>query len=340
MTIRAADLDYVLPEALIAREPVVPREAARMLVATRGEDMVHARVADLWKYVGPGDVIVVNTTQSRPSRLRILNGDSATELIAVEPLSEREWVVRLPDSIGVDVGQTFRIDGSDDYVTIARHESGDCWVAKFSDSGESVEAILARSGEIPLPPYATRLPVAQERLLTEFGRDFGSAAPPTAGLHLSNNVLRQCEAAGARIAEVTLHVSLRTSRYRMVDLGNPQLHSEYFTVPTETLDLISGARRTVAIGTTVVRALEAYAMTGQQSGATSIFLSRGHEFRMIDALFTCFQAPRSTMLAMIDAFAGPSWKDVYDVAVAKHYRFLALGDACLFAGQRPRTFRS
>ena len=188
---------------------------------------------------------------------------------------------------------------------------------------------------MPLPPYAEG-PADRSRSRTAFGVDMGSAAPPTAGLHLTSEVLRRCRDRGARIEHVTLHVSLKTSRYRLVDPEHPALHAETFEVPERTVEACRSAGRTIAIGTTVVRALETYFLTGEHSGKTDIFLSRGHRFASVDHLFTNFQAPRSTMLAMIDAFAGDRWLEVYATAVQRGYRFLALGDACLLQGSRAR----
>lgn len=339
MTIAAEDLDYALPRESIATEFAHPRDRARMLVAPADGPCVHATVADLPRFVGPGDVIVLNATQSRASRVALIGPTGPAELIAIEPVEGTRWVARLPPGLVATAGARWEIAGAAAAVTLIEPELGDCWVVEFHTGGDPVEVLLEQHGEVPLPPYADREHVDRERARTTFGYDVGSAAPPTAGLHLTQAVIDGCVRAGATLAEVTLHVSLRTSRYQMVDPADPKLHSERFDVPPETLDALRSADRTIAIGTTVVRALETCAVTGERSGSTSIFLSRGHEFAYVDALFTCFQAPRSTMLAMIDAFAGERWKQAYAEARDGGYRFLALGDACLLTGQRPRTHR-
>ncbi len=337
--ITAEDLDYELPIGAVGRALAEPREAGRLLVAPAGGPFVDATVGELWRFVGPGDLIILNATQSRASRLNVRVGEVETELLAIEPVDEWVWVVRMPADAPVKAGTMLEVAGADARITLLKPDETACWLARFASPSSSVEDLLEAAGSVPLPPYASDLAPDRSRVRTTFGHDLGSAAPPTAGLHLSTETLERCLDAGAEIAEVTLHVSLRTSRYRMVDPARPKLHSERFEVSEQTLEACRSAQRTIAIGTTVVRALETCASTGEAAGSTSIFLTRGHRFAYVDVLFTNFQAPRSTMLAMLDAFAGPRWRGLYETGIERGYRFLALGDACLVTGQRPRTMR-
>lgn len=250
-------------------------------------------------------------------------------MIVIEPVPQSdEWVVRFPPSAAPSPGQ-YPVVGDDTLVEVRAPESDDCWIVRFLVPDGDVEAFLERAGRVPMPPYATNPDVDPTRARTTFGRIMGSAPPPTAGLHFTPEILEACRQAGADIAEIMLHVSLRRSRYRLVSIDRPALHSEQFDVPEETIEACARAKRRIAIGTTVVRALESFAETGDRQGQTSIFLRRGHQFQMVDTLITNFQAPQSTMLAMIDAFAGPRWKQLYTAAIERRYRFLALGDATM-----------
>jgi S-adenosylmethionine:tRNA ribosyltransferase-isomerase len=339
VSVTAGDLAYELPSESVARHFADPRESARMLLAPKQGDLIDAHVVDLPTRVGSGDVIIINSTQSRASLLRTWTPDGPQELLVIEPVGGDRWIVRLPPGHRPERGCYLEVVGADAAVTLLEEDSGDCWVARMECPGRDPEQLLEEVGEVPLPPYAAG-PADRCRARTTFGVDLGSAAPPTAGLHLTTAVLDRCREQGATIEQVTLHVSLKTSRYRLVDPRNPALHAETFEIPARTIEACSSAGRTIAIGTTVVRALETYFLTGQPSGKTDIFISRGHRFAAVDQLFTNFQAPRSTMLAMIDAFAGERWREVYATAVRRGYRFLALGDACLLEGRCRRTFTS
>jgi S-adenosylmethionine:tRNA ribosyltransferase-isomerase len=157
-----------------------------------------------------------------------------------------------------------------------------------------------------------------------------SAAAPTAGLHLTSAVLDRCADRGIEVAAIELAIGLDTFRpVTEAKLENHVIHSEAYDVPTATLDAIERADRVVAVGTTVVRALESAVATGEQRGRTQLFIRPGYEFRAVDLLLTNFHLPRTTLLAMIEAFMGARWRDVYELALREHYRFLSFGDAML-----------
>jgi S-adenosylmethionine:tRNA ribosyltransferase-isomerase len=197
---------------------------------------------------------------------------------------------------------------------------------------EGLLAALDRHGEIPLPPYIHETLADPERCQTVFADRPESVAAPTAGLHLTPAVLDGCRAAGARIETVVLAVGLGTFKPITAErVADHPMHAERYRVPRATLDACAAADRVVAVGTTVVRALESAAATGEPEGSTDLFIRPGHEFRVVDALLTNFHLPRSSLLVLIEAFYGPAWRDLYALARQEGYRFLSFGDAMLLA---------
>ena len=197
------------------------------------------------------------------------------------------------------------------------------WLAK-------VEGDLDLGGEMPLPPYIHPPLREAERYQTVYSRRPVSAAAPTAGLHLTHDVLDRCRRNGIGVATIELAIGLDTFRpVTTAKLEDHVMHSEAYDVPAATLEACAAAERVVAVGTTVVRALESAAATGAPAGRTTLFIRPGFEFRVVDVLLTNFHLPRTTLLAMIDAFVGPRWRDLYETALREGYRFLSFGDAML-----------
>jgi len=191
-------------------------------------------------------------------------------------------------------------------------------------------ALVHRLGTLPLPPYITTALDDPERYQTVFARRPGSAAAPTAGLHLTPNVLDRCVAAGATVAEVDLEVGLGTfAPIRAERVEDHTVHTERYVIPETTVHAIERAERVIAVGTTVVRALESWSATGAPAGTTDLFIRRGHEFAKVDVLLTNFHVPRSSLLVLVDAFVGDRWRDLYATALDRGYRFLSFGDAML-----------
>ena len=191
-------------------------------------------------------------------------------------------------------------------------------------------ATLERHGRMPLPPYITAPLAEPGRYQTVYAAEPGSAAAPTAGLHLTADVLDRLAATGIDTARVELLVGLDT--FKPVNVDDPRehvIHSERYRVPPDVLERARAARRVVAVGTTSVRALESAAVTGQLSGRTRLFIHRPYEWQTVDVMMTNFHLPRTTLLLMIDAFVGERWRRLYDVALAERYRFLSFGDAML-----------
>jgi S-adenosylmethionine:tRNA ribosyltransferase-isomerase len=337
--VRLADLDYVLPEELIAQEPAPSRAAARLLVAERERAPRHEAVRDLPALLRAGDLLVLNDTRVVPARVRGRRPSGGRlELLFVRPAGKDEWeaLVRGTPRVG-------------EHVHLP--EASGAWTAALGDglwrlrveTGGAVLDWLERVGEVPLPPYVRRPqgPTAtdRERYQTVFAAVPGAVAAPTAGLHFTAELLAALEAAGVATARVTLHVGPATFQpLREDDLDRVRLGPERWRVPAETAARVGATRaaggRVVAVGTTTVRTLESAAdpegVLRAGVGETTLFIRPGHRFRCVDGLLTNFHLPRSPLLALVAAFAG--WERVralYEEAVARRYRFYSFGDAML-----------
>ena len=201
-------------------------------------------------------------------------------------------------------------------------------VVRLHTGGRPLLAVLDEIGAVPLPPYITTGIDDPERYQTVYARRPASAAAPTAGLHFTEKLLGRVRAAGAEVVAVELAVGLDTFRpITAARLDDHDMHTEQYCVPAQAQQALDRAGRVVAVGTTVVRCLEAWAATGEACGRTSLFIRRPYEWRVVDALMTNFHMPRSTLLCMLDAFMGPRWRTLYTAALAHGYRFLSFGDA-------------
>jgi S-adenosylmethionine:tRNA ribosyltransferase-isomerase len=195
--------------------------------------------------------------------------------------------------------------------------------------------VLARHGEVPLPPYITTPLQDPERYQTTYAREPSSVAAPTAGLHLTHAVLAEVEAAGAAVVSLELAVGLGTFRpIATAKVEDHRIHSERYRVPASTMARCQDAERVLAIGTTVVRALESAHRTGELEGRTELFLHGDARFDVVDTLVTNFHQPRSSLLALVGAFIGPRWRALYGEALQERYRFLSFGDAMFLSGER------
>lgn len=324
-----AEYDYELPPDAIAQVPAEPRESARLLVALDPDaDPQHRRVSDLPDLVGPGDVLVVNETRVRPSRLLLRKPTGGqVEVLLLEPAAAPgEWRALVRPARRVAPGTRLSATpGAPPVVEVGPPTGRD-------DGSRTVRVLgdLDAHAVLALPPYITTELADPERYQTVYARTPGSVAAPTAGLHLSEDVLARCRRRGADVRTVDLAVGLAT--FRPVSAGRAEdhvMHAERYDVPPETLDACRGARRVVAVGTTTVRALESAAATGRPSGETRLFIRDDYPFRVVDVLLTNFHLPRSTLLLLLAAFAGPGWRRLYGAAREHGYRFLSFGDAML-----------
>jgi len=327
--VRTDDFDYRLPPGAIAQHPVEPRDAARLLVALGGT-IEHRRVSDLPALVGPGDVVAVNDTRVLPARVRVQRATGgAGEVLLLEETADGWWEALVRPARKLRLGEVVIAVAGDGLAFEVGDDLGDGVrsVRPLCD-GSLLEA-LDVAGEMPLPPYITELLDDAERYQTVYSERPASSAAPTAGLHLTPGVLAAIEANGAEVHRVELVVGLGTFRPIVVDdIAEHVMHAERYRVPASTMAAVRSARRTVAIGTTTVRALESAAVGGLE-GSTSIFIRPGYRWQVVDVLMTNFHLPRSSLLVMIEAFCGPGWRELYELALADGYRFLSFGDAML-----------
>lgn len=354
---RTADLDYDLPPQLIAQHPSARREEARLLCLERRTGAVrHQRVLDLPEHLRAGDVLVVNDTRVRPARLRARRATGgAVELLLLEPAPQAgagAWTALVSANRPPRPGEVLAVQAggapTGAGVRLLERSPGGPWTVAPAD-GLDLPGIMARWGELPLPPYIHRAPddgaaaADRERYQTVYAREEGAVAAPTAGLHLTHALLDRVRERGVEVAQVTLHVGLGTFQPIAAETTEGhRMHAEAYAVPEAAAQAVRRARarggRVVAVGTTSVRTLEAAALASPDGlpqagrGSTSLFIEPGFAFRVVDALLTNFHLPRSTLLALVSALAGRERVlAAYREAVAQQYRFYSYGDAMLIA---------
>ena len=304
-----SELDYDLPSELIAQHPAERRDASRLLVFDRASGAVrHRTFAELPDEL-TGELAVVNDTRVVPARIRIERPKG--EVLLLEHEGDGRWLAL--------ARPTRRLNPGDRHgaVELLEHLGEGRWRVRLE--GEP-------SGEAPLPPYIAEPLADPERYQTVYADEAGSAAAPTAGLHFTPELLARLD-----VERVTLHVGLDTFRPLTTEtLEEHELHGERYSVRPEAWERIAAAERVLAVGTTSVRVLETVARNSLLHGRTSLFITPGFEFRRVDALLTNFHLPRSTLLALVMAFAGiEETKRLYRLAVDERYRFYSFGDAML-----------
>ncbi|MBM3676669.1 MAG: tRNA preQ1(34) S-adenosylmethionine ribosyltransferase-isomerase QueA [Actinobacteria bacterium] len=309
---RADELDYALPPELIAQHPAERRDGSRLLVLDRSSGAVeHRRFEDLEQAMGEA-LVVVNDTRVVPARLRLRRASGGTvEILLVERVAGDEWEALARPSRRLRPGE--RLGPVELLVSLGDGR----WRVRLDGEPE---------GETPLPPYITAPLADPDRYQTVYADEAGSAAAPTAGLHFTPELLARLD-----VERVTLHVGLDTFRPLAVEtLSEHRLHGERYRVDPTAWERIGAARRVLAVGTTTTRVLETIARSGELEGRTELFITPGFAFRRVDALLTNFHLPRSTLLALVMAFAGvEATRRAYGEAVAARYRFYSFGDAML-----------
>jgi S-adenosylmethionine:tRNA ribosyltransferase-isomerase len=339
---RIEDLDYELPPDRIAQRPSARREDARLLVVDRGTGTLQdSRIASLGEWLRGNDALAINETRVRPARLKVRRESGGrVELLLVRPEPDGTWRALARPAKKAPPGALLATDGGEVTLeVVARGEEGERVVRVASGD---LDRALAAHGEIPLPPYIHRPadPEDAERYQTVYARVDGAVAAPTAGLHFSPALLDALGARGITAVRLLLHVGPGT--FRPVAEGDPHHHrmdEEWFEVGDDAARALTEARarggRIVAVGTTSVRALEAACdehggVLGPAAGWTRKFIVPPYEFRGVDALLTNFHLPRSTLLLLVAAFAGPDlMRRAYAHAVLGGYRFYSYGDAML-----------
>jgi S-adenosylmethionine:tRNA ribosyltransferase-isomerase len=346
---RRSDYHFELPPRQIAQHPAARRDGARLLwLPPAGPaDGLERTILDLPELLPPDAVVVVNDTRVIPARVRgHKDTGGAVELLFLEAAADGCWRCWARARRPLRAGQVVRTRGGAT-VTLASDRADDGSILVRVDGGGDVLAFLDAHGELPLPPYLERAgglaPDDRERYQTIYAREPGAIAAPTAGLHLTPALLAALADRGATVAPITLHVGLGTfAPVRDDDLAAHVMHVERFTIPPATAALCAAGRPVVAIGTTVVRALES-AATGLHAvrpglGATSLFIrpGTGFRFRVVDHLLTNFHLPESTLLMLVCTFAGAERVlAAYRRAVAAGFRFFSYGDAMLLSRAEP-----
>ena len=342
MALTTAEFDYALPEALIAQEPLRPRDAARLLVV--GETLLEDRgMRDLPGLLRPGDVMVVNDTRVIPARLRARRGEARIEIMLNRAEGDGSWHALIRNARRIRMGDVLAIEGAD--LTARVVEKLDGGAARLAFDGP-LDAALEAAGEMPLPPYITReSPRADDRAdyQTVFAARPGAVAAPTASLHFTQALLDALATRGVERATVTLHVGAGT--FLPVRDGDPaahKLHHEWAELGPDAAATINAARaegrRVLCCGTTALRTLETAALGVPDPrapippfrGLTDLYILPGFAFRAADLLLTNFHLPKSTLLMLVSAFAGPRrMRAAYAHAIAQRYRFFSYGDASL-----------
>jgi len=332
--VRRTDFHYELPDELIAQAPLAERSASRLLTLDGASGALADReFRELPGLVRPGDLLVFNDTRVIPARLFALKESGGkVELLLERP---RQGVVALVHARASKPLRPAMLLQSRGGVIRILEKHGDLWTVELP---EPALAFFERHGQMPLPPYIKREPDAADakRYQSVFARRDGAVAAPTASLHFDQALLEQIEARGARRAFVTLHVGAGTFQpVRTDSVGAHVMHAEFVEVSVETCEAIAATRahggRIIAVGTTVVRALESAAGSGTLApfvGDSSLFIVPGFRFRIVDAIVTNFHLPESTLLMLVSAFAGRDHVlAAYAHAVAARYRFFSYGDA-------------
>ena len=350
-SITAADLEYDLPRQRIAQHPPARRDDARMLVVGRaGGDLRDARITDLPALLRRGDLVVVNDTKVLPAGFaaRRETGGAVHGLYVAEGAPGR-WTVLLRSSGRLRAGEVLGVVGRGvGDVTLELMEAGidGQWTVRVN-TAEPAARVLERIGHTPLPPYIRREGDAHEsadrsRYQTVYAKVPGAIAAPTAGLHLTEGLLDSVRGRGVEIARVTLHVGIGTFKPIGVEnIDEHAMHEERYEIGDEAAEAVAACRvrggRVIGVGTTSVRALESAACDGVRrgctrsgKGTTKLFIRPPYAFRVVDGLLTNFHLPRTTLLALVMAFAGvANTRRAYTHAIRSRYRFYSYGDAML-----------
>ena len=354
MSTRLSDYDFDLPESSIAQLPAERRDMSRLLVLQRATGTLsHRHFRDLREYLNPEDLLVLNDTKVIPARLyghRPTGGK--VEILLLQEKERDVWVALARPGKKLPVGTVVNF-GTDEAPELTAEvldilPGGERMIRLATRTGEPTMALVARLGELPLPPYISGRPEDPDRYQTVYARHEGAVAAPTAGLHFTPELLAELEQKGVNVARVTLHTGLGTFKPVTVeDIREHPMHAEWYSLPEETAQAIreTHARggRVVAVGTTVARTLEHVASEqgGEDlrasSGETRLFIYPGYRFQVVDALVTNFHLPKSTLLMLVSAFiesATPekahgreTLLEAYRVAIAEGYRFYSFGDA-------------
>lgn len=323
---KTSDFDFELPNELIASRPLERRDDSRMLVVPGNVDK---HVRDFIDYLQPGDVVVFNNSRVIPARFNA----SGYEITLHTSETDKIWWGLAKKFNKLNIGDILKTDCGTEIVVLDKNDDSGL---KLEFKSDNVFQLLERIGKMPLPPYMKRSAELddQNRYQTVYAKPIGSMAAPTAGLHFTDELLKQIEQRGAQIVNITLHVGAGTwMPVKSDDLSEHKMHSEWGCITADQAATINAAKRVVAVGTTSLRLLESAATdTGisEFAASTDIFIRPGYKFKCVDVLLTNFHLPKSTLFMLVSAFAGvDEMKSAYKHAVDQKYRFFSYGDCCL-----------
>lgn len=345
---KTQDFDFYLPDALIAQHPTAIRGASRLLLLDGNTGLVQdSMFVETLNLLQAGDVLVLNDTRVIKARLfGEKSSGGKIEVMIERVVDAHHALAQIKASRAPKVGSQLILANQIHAEVTERQD--DLFLLHFTDSSNVLD-LLDQHGNLPLPPYITHAADKQddERYQTVFAANAGAVAAPTAGLHFDEKILAELKAKGVQIAFVTLHVGAGTFKpVKVDDIADHKMHSEIYTIPQSTVDLINQAKsqghKVTAVGTTALRALESSAAltTGLQAGQgeTAIFITPGFEFKVVDRLLTNFHLPKSTLLMLVSAFAGfKNAMHAYQHAINQQYRFFSYGDAMLIERKLSHT---
>lgn len=333
--------DYELPQELIAQTPLEKRDTSRLLILNRENGNInHGHFPDIKNYIKQGDCLVLNDTKVIPARLYGAREDSgrSIELLLLHRLSQTRWETIVRPGKKLKTGHRVVFGDGQLIANVVETLDNGSRIVEFEFEG-IFEQVLDRLGEMPLPHYITHKLEDKQRYQTVYAKNDGSAAAPTAGLHFTENLLREIREMGVNIAYLTLHVGLGTFRPVKVEkIEEHEMHSEFYTVPEETANIINETRknggRIIAVGTTSCRTLESASdvngVIKAGSDWTDIFIYPGYKFKILDGLITNFHLPKSTLIMLVSSFAGyENTMRAYKEAIEERYRFFSFGDSMI-----------
>ena len=336
---KVSDFYFELPEELIAQYPLEKRDSSRLMVLDKKTgEIEHRKFHDILEYLNEGDTLVLNNTRVLPARLIGEKEETGgkIEFLLLKRIEGDKWECLAKPGRKAKVGTVFTF-GEGKLKAIVREigEEGNR-IIEFKYDG-IFEQVLDELGQMPLPPYIHEKLEDKERYQTVYSKEKGSAAAPTAGLHFTEDLLKEIKDKGVNIAYLTLHVGLGTFRpVKVDDVNNHVMHSEYYHLDKENAELINktkeAGKRLIAVGTTSSRTLETIGdengRVREQSGWTDIFIYPGYKFKIVDNLITNFHLPESTLIMLVSALAGQdNIMNAYNTAVKEKYRFFSFGDS-------------
>lgn len=332
---KVSDFDYELPTELIAYYPESKRDQSRLMVLNRNDySLRHTRFCKITEFLKPGDLLVLNNTKVIPARLYCrTDDDTEKDILLEERIDQFRWkfLMKKPKE-----GMVLHFDQGIK-AQVLKNESGD-WIIEFECEADG---LIENFGFMPLPPYIERMPDEKDResYQTVYAERSGAIAAPTAGLHFTDELMEEISGMGISFTDITLHVGIGTFRpVKNESLEDHKMHMEYMEIPQQTVEKIRSTKeeggRIVAVGTTVVRALESAVNKKGELVAgsfdTDLFIYPPYDFRLVDAMITNFHMPRSTLLMLVAAFAGREFiLKAYNEAVKQRYRLLSYGDSML-----------